>query len=95
MATYDKGDYIRLTGTWRNDTSALVDPTTVTLKIQSPDGSISSITYASGAVIRDSVGVFHYDYQPSVQGNYTYRWEGTGNAIASGQGSFFVEDRLI
>lgn len=95
MPTYDKGDYIRLTGTWRNDSGALVDPTTVTLKIQTPDGSITPLTFASGYVVKDSVGVYHYDYLCSSQGNYTYRWEGTGNAIASGQGSFFVEDRLI
>ena len=94
MATYDKGDYVRLTGTWRDDANALVDPTTVTLKIQNPDGTITSITYDSGAVVRDSVGVFHYDFLPSTFGSYVYRWEGTGNAIASGQGSFYVEDRF-
>ena len=95
MATYDKGDYIRLTGTWRNDANALVDPTTVTLKIHNPNGTISSYTYADGYVVKDSTGVYHYDFLPTTQGNYVYRWEGTGNAIASGQGAFFIEDRLL
>lgn len=95
MATYDKGDYIRLTGTWRDDAGVLVDPTTVTLKIHLPDGTTSSYTYASGFVVKDSVGIYHYDFLPNGQGNYVYRWEGTGNAIASGQGAFFIEDRLV
>jgi hypothetical protein len=94
MATYDQGDYIRLTGTWRNDASVLVDPSTVTLKVQLPNGTTSSYTYASGNVIKDATGTYYYDFLPTSQGNYVYRWEGTGNAIASGQGSFFIEDRL-
>jgi uncharacterized protein YfaS (alpha-2-macroglobulin family) len=94
MATYDKGDYIRISAIWRNDASVAVDPSTITLKIFGPSGQITQYTYAEGYVVKDSVGNFHYDFLPTERGNYTYRWEGTGNAIAAGQSSFFIEDRI-
>ncbi len=94
MATYDKGDLIRLQATWKNSAEANVDPSTVILKIQAPSGTITEYTYASGTVQKNGTGVFYYDYLPSTFGNYTYRWEGTGAAIASGQSGFYVEDRL-
>lgn len=95
MATYDKGDFIRLQATWKNSAATNVDPTTVVLKVQAPSGTITEFTYASGAVTKSATGVFYYDYLPTTFGSYVYRWEGTGNAIASGQGSFYVEDRLL
>ena len=95
MATYDLGDLVRITATWQNNLSAAIDPSNVQLIIQNPNGTKSTFTYSSGAVIKDSTGVYHYDYIPSSSGTYTYRWEGTGAAIASGQSSFYVEDRLL
>lgn len=94
MATYDKGDLVRLTATFRDSANALVDPSTVTLKIHKPDGSTIIRTYAGATITRSSLGVFYSDLNCDFAGTVYYRWEGAGAAQAAGQSSFFVEDLL-
>lgn len=95
MATYDKGDMVVLTASWKNEAGDFVDPDTVTLKILNPDGSITSYIYGSSTMTRTAAGRYRYEFKPVVQGKYDYRWEGTGAATATGQSGFFCEDRLI
>lgn len=72
------------------------DPTTVTLKIKKPDGTVVTFTYPA-SIAKDSVGNYHYDYMPptiaadpSAIGKYTWRWDGTGTVKAADEGSFKV-----
>ena len=87
--TYDKGDAVRLKGTF-TVSSVLTDPTTVTLKVKDSDGTISTYTYSGGTVTKLSTGVYYKDVTVSNDGIWYYRFESTGAVAAAGEGSFEV-----
>ena len=88
---YVIGDLVRVKVTWTDIADALVDPTTVVLKVKSPANVISTYTYALGEVVKDSTGVYHYDVATALaSGTWHYRWEAAGAAIGADEGSFYV-----
>jgi hypothetical protein len=92
MATYDRGDLVRLTATF-SVSSVATDPTTVVLYVRSPTGALTTLTYGvDAAITKASTGVYRYDYSASAVGNVTFRWASTGTAQAASQDSFFVYD---
>jgi hypothetical protein len=66
------------------------DPTTVTLRIRRPDGTVEVFTYAAAQITKDATGSFFKDYTPPAIGRYSYRWEGTGTVKAADEGQFKV-----
>lgn len=68
--------------------SGQVDPTTVTLTLTDPYGNQSVLT--TPTVIRDGVGVYHYDLTINIPGTYAYRWQGTGAVIAASNTGYLV-----
>jgi len=94
MATYDRGDLVRLTATFQIG-GVNTDPTAVYLYIRSATGALTTLQYGvDGAIVKSATGVYRYDYSASAAGNVTYRWAGTGAAQAAEQGSFFVSDEV-
>lgn len=94
MATYDRGDLVRLTATFQTGGVA-ADPTAVYLYIRSATGGLTTLQYGvDAAITKVSTGVYRYDYSASAAGNVTYRWAGTGAAQAAEQGSFFISDEV-
>lgn len=92
MATYDRGDLVRLQATF-SISGVPTDPTSVTLYIRQPSGVLTTLVYGVDAgIIKVSTGVYRYDYDASAMGAVTYRWAGTGAAQAAEQGSLFVRD---
>jgi hypothetical protein len=92
MATYDRGDLVRLTATF-TVSSVPTDPTSVMLYVRSPTGTLTTLTYGvDAAIVKASTGVYRYDYSASAVGNVTFRWASTGTAQAASQDSFFVYD---
>ena len=87
--TYDKGDAVRLKGTF-TVSSVNTDPTTIILKVKDSDGTISTYTYAGGTITRSATGIYYKDVTVSNDGLWYYRFEGTGAVIAAGEGSFEV-----
>lgn len=89
--TFDIGDLVRLSAAFsvnQQDT----DPTTLTLKILTPNGVEASHVYGTDlAVVKDAVGHFHFDLNVTMAGAHYYRWQGTGNAQAALEGSFYVQ----
>lgn len=93
--TCDVGDAIRLR-TWDADhpngftdeAGASTAPTTTTLKIEEPDGVVTTVT--SGFVAGDAPGKISYLYIPTVPGRYYFRWEGVGTVQAAAQGEFYA-----
>jgi hypothetical protein len=97
MATYDRGDRVRLTGTFRYGplvTDAPVNPDAVSLLIRLPDGTLQTETWPGGNVVQDSTGVFYFDFDCQITGRHSYKWAATGEAIAAEQSSFFVNDDI-
>lgn len=67
------------------------DPTGVTLKVQAPDLTEQTYTYAGAQVIRDGVGSYHKDIAGDQVGTYTYQWLGTGAVNAAYEGAFVID----
>lgn len=87
--TYDKGDLVRVKATF-TVSSVLTDPTTVTLKVKDPDGTISTYTYTGGTITKSSTGVYYKDVSVSNDGAWYYRFEGTGTCQTAAEGMFKV-----
>lgn len=84
---------VRLAVNFQDDDATDVDPTTVTLKVYSPSGDITTYVYATdAALIRLNTGDYYCDFVPSESGRWHYRWSstGTGTAIAL-EGTFVVQ----
>lgn len=74
------------------DSGDLVDPTTVTFKLRAP-GATTSVDFVYGVapeVVRDSIGVYRFDYEPLVPGTFVYSWFGDGVSDAGDLGFFEV-----
>ena len=90
--TYDIGDTVRETGTFKNASSAAADPTKVYLDVQKPDGAIGYSTYSAGttAITRTGTGIYYRDIPCTGQGIYEYRWHSTGTVQTAAEGWFNV-----
>lgn len=81
------GSVVRIKLEVKDDSDALVDPSTLVFKLLKPDGSSVTYTYLTNLqLVRDSLGMFHVDYKTDQPGVWTYRFESTG----AGEGA--VED---
>lgn len=96
-STYDIGDLIRETGTFKNASSAAADPTKVYFSLQKPDGAIVLSTYAAGttAVTKSGTGVYYKDIPCTGSGIYEYRWHSTGTVFTASEGYFSVRAKRV
>ena len=92
MATdYDIGDLVRLSATFTNTAGAVTDPTATTCSIRVPSGTVTTHTYGVSAdLVRDSTGLFHLDYSPTVEGIHNYRFVGTGACQTAEEKPFYI-----
>ena len=93
MPTYTAGAKVRILVTFTDNTGALIDPGTVSLKYALPNVANVSQTYNPGNIVRDSLGVYHYDLDTtgSAPGALRYEWLGTGSGQAAGTGLAMIE----
>lgn len=93
MPTFPVDQPVRLTFPTFSDAAETTpaDPTTVSLDLLAP-GATTPVTYtlAGGQVVRDSLGVFHYDVLATVAGHYTGHWKATGTVATSQDVEFDV-----
>lgn len=82
---YDIGDKIRCSVWFRNQAGEPSDPTEVTFKIRTPDGTVSE-----HSATRSEKGNYYYDYTITMPGVHYYRFEGTGDVVAAVEKSFTV-----
>lgn len=86
--TYDVGDQVRLSAAFTASGTA-TDPTAVTFKIKNPAGATTTYVYLTdAALVRDSTGNYHVDFNGTVPGIHFYRFSGTGAVMAAGEASF-------
>lgn len=87
------GTVVRLTIEFYDDDSQPVNPTTVALKLMSPQGVQSTLTYGVDSDLgRPSTGNYYADVTPNEGGRWFYRWEttGSGTTLAS-EGDILVQ----
>lgn len=93
MNTYLSNNLVRIfTAVTQSIGGAPIDPTTVTCKMQTPDGNITDL---STSIVHDSTGNFHVDYLPTQLGVHTYEWIGTGVAQVASIGQFMIIDVIF
>ncbi len=90
---YDIDTRIRLTALFVNAlTGAPADPTAVEVFIKAPSAKITE----SGAVTRDSVGAYHYDFTADEVGPWIYKFQGTGAIeVSSSDAYLFVRQTVF
>ena len=68
-----------------------VDPTTVTFRVKNPAGATTVYVHGiNGQLVKDAVGAYHADVDASLEGDWHYRWEGSGANQAAGEGQFLI-----
>ena len=77
------GDLVMLQATFSNIDRVLTDPTTITLSVRDPGGTITAYTYAGGDVTRFEAGIYRYSLSITTSGQWIYRWVGTGSVQAA------------
>jgi hypothetical protein len=84
---------VRLTFRTYSDSAQTVpaDPTTVSVQVRDAAGVETTFTWAASQVVKDSTGVFHYDYTPAAAGHYDFHWKATGTVATALDGGFDVE----
>lgn len=92
MTIFDVGDKITIAVDFRDNASALTDPTTVTIIIERPDGTQ---TIAATAAAHSSTGHYSFDYAITAEGLFFIRWEGTGTLQAAVEDNFSVRPRRV
>lgn len=92
---YGINDQARLISTFTDINGNLSDPTAVTLTVRDPSGVETTYTWVSNAIVRDSLGVFHYDLLVTLAGIYDYRWAGTGAVQVESEGSLTVSSSIL
>lgn len=91
---YDIGDLVRLMVTFQNSTGTYVDPSTLILLIQLPDGTKLQRDYP-GQVTKTATGQFQYDYLAAASGVHYFRWEGTGTGQGAAESEFEVNESVF
>jgi hypothetical protein len=91
IATYQKGDAIRITGTFTNASGGAIDPTAVLFWKRTPTAAASTYTYGVGAdVSKTGTGVYTYDIDADTVGTWYYGFYSTGTGQAAYEGKFIV-----
>jgi hypothetical protein len=91
---YDIGDLVRLMVTFQNLSGTYVDPSTLILLIQLPDGTKLQRDYP-GQVTKTATGQFQYDYLAAASGVHYFRWEGTGTGQGAAESEFEVNESVF
>ncbi len=92
---YDQGDLWRPTATFAVGGTA-TDPTTITVRVKEPDGTVTvhgpvSGASGGGSITRVSAGVFRIDVTLDDAGYWFARFEGTGAATATEEQQAIVD----
>ena len=95
MSVYTSNNVLRITGTFRNISSTLTDPTAISFKYKKPGGSVVTLTYAGGTVSKTSTGIYYVDLTLDTVGKWPYRWEGTGAVVAASESAFMVNQSAL
>ncbi len=91
IGAYISGNKPRLSIAFKNVAGTLTDPTGVRFVIRAPGGGETIYIYGThAALVKDSTGNYHVDFEVIAPGTWTYRFEGSGDLIAADERKFFV-----
>jgi hypothetical protein len=101
ISSYDVDDRVRLGNHSSNPNTAPfttvagvpTDPTTVTLVVKEPDGTLTTYTYPA-TLSKESTGRFYTDITLDAAGLWSYRLTGTGAVVAVEEGQLHARQRV-
>jgi hypothetical protein len=64
------------------------DPTTVALFVEDPTGVVTPIDPLT--IVRTGVGAYYANFLPPSPGEWAYKWQGTGNVVATSKDRCFL-----
>ena len=86
MSNFIVGDVARLSVSILDVAGVPSDPSSLSLVVQSPGGT----TTYTDAIVKDSVGNYHFDLPLDYAGSYGYRWQSVGTNRGAIEGGVFV-----
>src|SRR6266496_4215648 len=89
MQLLEVGELVTLEGRYANSSGVATNPTTVTITVTDPAGTVTTVSSPNAALLNPSVGLWTYDLTVNQTGVWTYRWSGTG-AVVAGETSYLV-----
>lgn len=89
---YCIGALVRIDATFTDSDGVAAVPDTVTLKLRSPNGTITTYTDAEISSNSPADGGYYIDVEATAAGRYFYRWESTGDGQGASEGEFMVLD---
>ena len=90
--SYVRGALVRCSVVFENAAGTDVDPAAVTFRFKTPAGTITSYVHGVDAqVVKDAVGTYRTDVNAAAEGEWHYRWEGSGANQAAADGQFTVQ----
>lgn len=84
MPRYNVGDGALIKARFRNARGQLVDPTTIALHVEAPNGTITIYTYAATEITRTSAGKYEKAVSLTASGEWEYNWVTTGPGGSEG-----------
>jgi hypothetical protein len=89
--TYEKGDLVRVTGTWTDTDGSAVDPSAVFTSYTDPSNVQVDLEYGVDAALKKSgTGIYYVDVDADETGTWYYRFYSTGTGQAANETFFDV-----
>lgn len=89
------GDTVRLVAEFATFEAMSIDPTTITVRHQDPDGVITTSTYPGAGWTHPLTGTYYFDVAVPTAGTWQYSFEGTGVCDVYDNSSFVVHERAF
>jgi len=81
---YDKGNLVRVTGTFKNSAGTLIDPTVVNFAYYVAGAAPTVLVYGTDAgLVKSSTGIYYVDVSLTSSGTWYYRFYSTGTGQAA------------
>ena len=84
MKNFVQGTLIRIKASFADINGTPTDPSTITFKVQDPNGAKTTYVYPS-TIAKSSTGVYYIDVNLNVPLIWSFRYEGTGSITAASQ----------
>lgn len=95
---YDKGDTVRLSAAFTNQSGTPVAPATVVALVRNPSHAVATHVYGGGLLTATGTGAFQLDVSlpwAVPHGRWDWRVESTGSHEAASEGFWFVRDSVF
>ncbi len=95
MKSFPFGATLKLKATCTNENGVVADPATVTFKIKSPVGTVTTLVYGTDvAVVKETTGIYYVNQYCDRGGLWSWQCLGTGPNGAE-QNQFQIEQSVI